>query len=127
MQSKIDKELGQIAEDNKTIADDQRQIVALRGLTLATNGAVSSISIATSALSDVKVMWKGFQGELQGTIDKLKKGEEALSTIVKKVDIKAAQKEWKLAEEFAQKLLGQGDAKLEAKTEALIPSVPAAA
>ncbi|TRV05475.1 MAG: non-hemolytic enterotoxin lytic component L1 [Microcystis wesenbergii Mw_MB_S_20031200_S109] len=127
MQSKIDTELGKIADDNKKIADDKRQIVALQGLTLATNGAVSSIAIATSALSDVKVMWKGFQGEIQGTLDKLKKGEEALRTIVKKVDIKAARKEWKLAEEFAQKLLGQGDAKLEAKTEALIPSVPAAA
>jgi len=97
MQAKINSQFSEIAEDQKHISDDKRQLVALQGLSLAANSAISSIATATSALSDVKVMWTMFQNDLQGTMDKLEKADENLSAIVNKAYVIAAQKEWNLA------------------------------
>lgn len=104
MQAKIDSQFKEIAEDMKKIAANQRQIVALQSLSLAANTAISAIATATQALSDVKVMWTVFQNELQGTLDKLEKTDEELSAILNKAWILAAQKEWNMAVDFAQKL-----------------------
>jgi hypothetical protein len=106
MQAKINGQFDEIAEDQNKISDDKRQLVALQGLSLAANSAISSIATATSALSDVKVMWTMFQNELQGTMDKLEKTDENLSAIVNKAYIIAAQNEWNLAVQFAQQLSG---------------------
>jgi Bacillus haemolytic enterotoxin (HBL) len=106
MQDKINDEFDEIAKDQQRLNDDQRQLVALQGLSLSANAAISSIAIATSTLSDVKTMWTVFQNEIQGTIDKLEKADEALIAIVKKADVLAAQKEWKLAVQFAEQLVG---------------------
>jgi hypothetical protein len=75
-------------------------------LSLAANSAISSIATATAALSDVKVMWTMFQNELQGTMDKLDKTDENLSSIVNKAYVIAVQNEWNLAVQFAQQLSG---------------------
>jgi hypothetical protein len=115
MQAKINGQFDEIAEDQKKISDDKRQLVALQGLSLAANSAISSIATATSALSDVKVMWTMFQNELQGTMDKLEKTDENLSAIVNKAYIIAAQNEWNLAVQFAQQLSGMA-VPVEAKT-----------
>ncbi len=106
MQAKINSQFSEIAEDQKKISDDKRQLVALQGLSLAANSAISSIATATSALSDVKVMWTMFQNDLQGTMNKLEKTDENLSAIVNKAYVIAAQKEWNLAVQFAQQLSG---------------------
>src|SRR5690348_12627829 len=106
MQAKINSQFAEIAEDQKRIADDKRQLIALQGLSLAANSAISSIATATSALSDVKVMWTMFQNDLQGTMNKLEKTDENLSAIVNKAYVIAAQKEWNLAVQFAQQLSG---------------------
>lgn len=106
MQDKINKQFDEIAKDQAQIADDKRQLVALQGLSLAANLAVNATATATQALSDVKVMWGVFQGELQGTLDKLERTDEELSAIVNKAMVLAAQKEWKLAVDFAQQLVG---------------------
>ena len=106
MQAKINSQFNEIAEDQKKISDDKRQLVALQGLSLAANSAISSIATATSALSDVKVMWTMFQNDLQGTMNKLEKTDENLSAIVNKAYVIAAQKEWNLAVQFAQQLSG---------------------
>lgn len=106
MQDKINKQFDEIAKDQKRLNDDQRQLVALQGLSLSANTAVSATATATSALSDVKVMWAVFQGELQGTLDKLEKTDMELQAIVNKAFVLAAQKEWNLAVDFAQKLVG---------------------
>ena len=106
MQAKINGQFDEIAEDQKKISDDKRQLVALQGLSLAANSAISSIATATAALSDVKVMWTMFQNELQGTMDKLDKTDENLSSIVNKAYVIAAQNEWNLAVQFAQQLSG---------------------
>lgn len=106
MQDKINKQFDEIAKDQQTIDDDKRQLVALQGLSLAANSAVSACATATQALSDVKVMWGVFQSEVQGTLDKLEKTDEELQSIVNKALVLAAQKEWNLAVQFAQQLVG---------------------
>lgn len=106
MQHKINQEFDEIAEDQQKLNDDQRQLVALQGLSLAANSAISSIAVATNALSDIKTMWTVFQNELQGTIDKLENADEELMAIVNKAYVLAAQKEWKLAVKFAEQLVG---------------------
>jgi predicted nucleic acid-binding Zn-ribbon protein len=114
MQSRINSQFAEIAKDQQKISDDQRQLVALQGLSLAANSAISSIATATQALSDVKVMWTTFQNELKGTINNLDKADKALSAIVSEAEVKAAQKEWNLAVDFAQQLVG-ATLKVEAK------------
>lgn len=106
MQDKINKQFDEIAQDQKKLADDQRQLVSLQGLSLSANTAVSAIATATNALSDVKVMWQTFRGELRGTLDKLERTNEELASIVNKAFVLAAQAEWKLAIQFAQQLVG---------------------
>ena len=104
MQSKINKQFSEIADDQKEISSDQRQLVALQGLSLSASSAISSIAVATQALSDVKTMWSLFKSELQGTMSKLEQADEELMAIVDKAYILASQKEWDLATQFAQKL-----------------------
>lgn len=105
-QDKINKAYDEIAQDQKRLSDDQRQITALQGLSLSANTAISAIATALSALSDVKTMWEFFRGELQGTKNKLMSADEELALIINKVKISAAQREWDLAVQFAQQLIG---------------------
>lgn len=106
MQAKINSQMDEIAKDQKELTDDNRQLVALQGLSLSANMAVSSIETATNALSEVRTMWATFKGELQGVVDKLNKADEELYMVVNKGYIIAAQSEWDLAIEFAQQLVG---------------------
>lgn len=106
MQSRVNHQFSEIAKDQQHIDEDKRQLVALQGLSLAANSAISSIATATQSLSDVKVMWGVFQGELQGTLYKLNHTDEELSAIVNKAGVIGAQSEWDLAVEFAQQLVG---------------------
>jgi hypothetical protein len=105
MQDKINKQFAEIAEDQKKIAEEERQIVALQGLSLAANSAISSIAIATQNLSDVKVMWQAFGNELKGIIDDLKRANAKVSMIVDRAMVNAAKKKWDLAVDFAQDLV----------------------
>lgn len=116
MQAKINSQFDDIAKDQAELADDQRQLVALQGLSLAAGSAITSIATATSALSDVKVMWSLFQSELQGTMDKLNQTSDTLSMIVNEAYVLAAQNEWNLAMQFAQQLVGS---KLEVQAKTL--------
>jgi len=106
MQDRINKQMDEIANHQKQMDDDRRQIVSLKALAMSADTAVSATATATRALSDVKVMWQTFRGELQGTKNKLEKTDESLSSIVNKAWVLAAQKEWDLAVQFAQQLVG---------------------
>lgn len=106
MQAKINAQFDEIAKDQKRLTDDQRQLTALQGLSTAANSTVNSIATATLVLSDVRTMWAIFQGELDGTLDKLNKGEQSISAIMQEVWIQAAQDEWNLALAFATSLAG---------------------
>lgn len=106
MQAKINEEFAEIERDRQRIKDDERRLIALSTLSISANSAVQSTAQATQALSDVKVMWSVFRGELQGTLDKLEKTNEELSMILNKAYILAAQKEWDLAVAYAQQLVG---------------------
>lgn len=107
MQHKINQQFDEIAKDQKELDQDKRQLVALQGLSQASNLCISSISNATLALSDFRSSWGVFQGELEGVVTKLKAGEASLSTLVAGTFTVAAQNEWNLAMQFAQSLIDQ--------------------
>jgi hypothetical protein len=115
MQHKIDTQYDEIAKDQARIADDKRQLVALQGLSMASNQAVSAVAVATSALSSVKTMWKLFEGELQGVLDKLNMANQSLALIVNEAFVNGANEEWQLAEDLAQQIVAT-PVKLDAKT-----------
>jgi hypothetical protein len=104
MQDRINKQFEKIAKDQQEKSDDQRQIVALQGLAMASNGAVSNLSLASSTLSKLRTQWAVFQGELQGVVAKLEKAEDAISVIVQGVFTSAAIKEWNEATDSANAL-----------------------
>ena len=94
MQSRINARFDEIAKDQQELADDQRQIVALQGLQLASSSAVSSIELATQSLSKLQTQWGVFHGELLNVITQLESAEHAVSTLVQGVFTSAAQTEW---------------------------------
>ncbi len=105
MQHRIDEQFDEIAKDQKELDADKRQLVALQGLSMATNKALTSITTATNALSKVKTMWKLFEGELAGVIDKLNLAKQDLALIVNEAFVNGANSEWQLAGQFAQQLI----------------------
>lgn len=104
MQHRIDEQFKEIAKDQQEIASDKRQIIALQGLATASNGAVSSLELASSSLSKFRTQWTVFQGELANTLTKLEKAEDELSVIMQGVFTTAAQNEWKKASDTANAL-----------------------
>jgi hypothetical protein len=104
MQGKINKQFDEIAKDQQQMDDDNRQIIALQGLAMASNGAVSNLSLASSSLSKLRTQWAVFQGELNGVVAKLEKAEESISVIVQGVFTTAAQAEWVKTTETANAL-----------------------
>lgn len=107
MQDRINHQFDQIAQDQQELASDQRQIVALQGLALASKGAVGNLELASSSLSKLRTQWAVFQGELQGVVDKLDSAEEAVAAVVQGVFTSAAQAEWQSASETANALVNR--------------------
>lgn len=105
MQKKINEQFGEIAKDQQELAADKQQLVALQGLATSSNQAIAYINDATNALSDFRASWAGFQGELNGVLDKLKSAEGALSTLLQGIFTTAAANEWVDATNFAQSLV----------------------
>lgn len=104
MQAKIDKQFKEVAEDQNKLAADKRQLVALKGLSTASNQAIQYTSDATKALSEFRTTWALFEGELEGVSQKLQRAEDSLSTVVEGAFTEAAAKEWKDAAELAHEL-----------------------
>ncbi len=104
MQDKINKQFAEIATDQKELDDDKRQLVALQGLSSASDQSIQYTTDATNALSDFRTSWNVFQGELQGVKSKLEQAEASLSVIVSGAFTSAAQAEWADATTFAQSL-----------------------
>jgi hypothetical protein len=105
MQKRVNDDYDQIATDQKQKSVDQQQLIALRGLEIATSQSISSIAIATSALSNVRALWKLFAGELDGVLQQLNQADTGLALIVNEAFVQGAQDEWKLAAELAKQLL----------------------
>lgn len=105
MQSKINDQFDQIAKDTQERTDDERQIIALKGLQLATQNAVSSIEMATSTLSKLQTQWGTFQGELLDVVTQLESAEQSVSAIVQGVFTSAVQTEWSAAIATANNLV----------------------
>jgi hypothetical protein len=104
MQHKIDEQFKEVAEDQNKLAADQRQMVALKGLSTASTQAVQYTSDATKALSEFRTTWQLFAGELEGVSEKLQHAEESLSTVVEGAFTEAAAKEWQDAAKLAQEI-----------------------
>ena len=105
MQAKINDQYNEIAADQKQRDVDKHQLIALKGLEMATTSTVSSIATATSALSSVRAMWKLFEGELEGVLDQLNQADTGLALIVNEAFVNGAQQEWQLAAQLSQQLL----------------------
>lgn len=116
MQSRINSQFDEIAKDQQELADDQRQLVALQGLQMASSNAVSSIEMATQSLSKLQTQWSTFDGEIKNVIDQLNQADQAISVIVQSVFTSAAQTEWKAAMDTANSLV---NAKIEIQTQTL--------
>lgn len=116
MQSKINGQFDEISKNQQKIADEKRQIVALKGLEMSSGSAITSMANGLQALSDVRTQWQVFAGELQGVKNKLDSADEELYAIVNKGYVEAAQKEWHLALDFAQQLIGLVTPHVESKT-----------
>lgn len=104
MQSKINAQFDEIASDQNELQDDQRQLVALQGLSSASSQSIQYTTDSSNALSDFRTSWTVFQGELQGVMSKLQSAESSLSTIVAGAFTAAANTEWGDATAFAQSL-----------------------
>lgn len=105
MQHKIDEQYKQIAEDQKRIADDARQMVALKGLETGTTQATNATNTATTVLSNVRALWLLLANELDGVLEQLNKADMDLALIVDKAFVNGAQKEWDIATELANALI----------------------
>jgi predicted nucleic acid-binding Zn-ribbon protein len=104
IQSNINDQFDEIAKDQKEMAADKQQLVALQSLGQASNQAVSSLATASQALSDFRTIGGVFEGELKGVQTKLNQAEQSLATIVQDAFTQAAAKEWADAEQLAQDL-----------------------
>jgi hypothetical protein len=105
MQSKINAQYQEVAQDQKQQDADKRQIVALQGLASATSQAVQHISDATTSLAAFRASWALFRGELAGVSAKLQKAEVSLSTALEGAFCAAADTEWADAATFAQSIV----------------------
>ncbi len=105
MQHRIDEQYDEIADDQKEIEEDQRQLVALKGLEMGTQQAVDALATATSALSNVRALWLLLAGELEGVIDQLNLANKDLALIVNEAFVQGAAKEWDAATDLAKTLL----------------------
>lgn len=106
IQGEINDDYKKIADEQKQKSADQQQIVALQGLSSASSAVVSAIELSTSTLSDFETTWKLFGDELQGVIDKLDSGADMSSIIMEKVMTDSARNEWDAAVELAKQLAG---------------------
>ncbi len=115
MQHQINEDFNKIAEEQKEKSEDQQQIVALQGLSTASNAVVSAIETSTSVLSDFETTWTVFGNELDDVVSKLNSGASMESIIMEKVMSDAAKNEWDDAVELA-KQLSSATVKIETKT-----------
>lgn len=115
MQHKINQQFDEIAKDQERLDDDKRQMVALQGLAMASNGAVSNLTLASSSLSKLRTQWAVFEGELKGVVSKLEEAEEAVATILQKTFTEAAVTEWSAALDTANALANR-KLKVDSKT-----------
>jgi len=104
MQNKINDQFKQIADKQAHLADDKKQVVALKTLASSSNLAITSLGNASTALSDFRTSWATFKGEMEGVLAKLNSAEQSLSTFRQQFFTSAAAKEWASAEKFAQEL-----------------------
>ncbi|HCN46835.1 MAG TPA: non-hemolytic enterotoxin lytic component L1 [Pseudomonas sp.] len=105
MQSKINSQFAQIAADQQTLQDDQRELVALQGLQIASSGALASINLATQFLSKLQTQWGTLQGELKGVVSQLENAENSVQVITQGVFTNAAITEWTTAMQTANNLV----------------------
>lgn len=88
----------------QNLTQDQAQITALNGLTLAAGTALTDIEVAARRLDQVKIGWQAFFQELGGIINKLDKAQNAAAIILERAWFNAALNEWNLILPTTRKL-----------------------
>jgi hypothetical protein len=106
IQGKINNQYNEIANDRKDISADKQLLVSLKGLESGTTSAVNNMTIALTALDQVKTMWTGLKNVIRDTVTKLNDAENSATAIMKEVFTTTAQKQWADADTMAQSLLG---------------------
>ncbi|WP_448563976.1 alpha-pore-forming cytotoxin MakA [Thalassotalea ganghwensis] len=124
IQHQINDDYDKIAEEQKEKSEDEQQIVALQGLSTASNAVVSAIETSTSVLSDFETTWTVFGNELDDVVNKLNDGASMESIIMEKVMSDAAKNEWDDAVELAKQL---SSATVTIETKSVAPEQPVAA
>lgn len=125
MEAKVKEQFKEIADKQNQIAADQRQIVALKGLSTGAGQAISYSQTALNSLSEFRTSWVSFEGELKGVTDKLERAEHGLSTIMQGTLTKAAAQEWAEVASLAHELVNV-EPKVAAKEMSMQPSLKAA-
>lgn len=103
-QSKINDQMKEITRKQAQLSADQRQIVALHALSMATTQAKEHVKTSLDALSDLRTIWSIFAGELKGVSEKLEKAELSVSAIIQGAFASSASKEWQAATKMAEQL-----------------------
>jgi hypothetical protein len=105
LQQKINDQFDEISSDQLKLSVDQRQLVALNGLGIATNQTLTNINQATETLSAFRVTWQLLLDELSGVMQDLEQAQSSLGVIVENAFTNAAQEEWNEAQKTASSML----------------------
>ncbi len=105
MQARINEQYDKIAEDRKSILQDNQLLASLKGIELSTSSAVSYMQTALGALDEVRTIWEGFYNVINATVNDLNKAEERATVVLKRVFTRAAKNQWNDAHKMAEKLL----------------------
>jgi len=117
---KIKKQFKKIGSDQSKLAADKQLIVALQGLTVASNLVVASISRATEYLLDLETSWDGFLGNIKNVLKELHEAENGSAIDFKSLlDIDSAQAGWNEAIKEANELIGLAPKTIKKKVKTL--------
>lgn len=105
-QHQIDEAYSAISDEQKQKNADQQQLIALQGIALASNAAISCIEVATSTLSTFEITWGLLDKELQDVIAKLDNGASMDQIIGQKFFSESAYNEWEKSVDLANTLAG---------------------
>ena len=84
------------------LTQEQQELIALKGLTLSANVALTDVNVAEQSLDTVRTQWEQFHQELGGVVSKIEKATNADMIIVQKAWFNGACKEWALVIKDAQ-------------------------
>lgn len=101
--AEISSLIEEISEKQTMLADKQKQVSALSGLTDTVNKLIGHNEEAKTAMTNVQTMWSTLYVKMDAVVKNLKAGKDVAETL-KLSKIGAAQRSWNDAAAFAQKI-----------------------